>query len=382
MELYVHIPFCRKKCRYCSFTSFIGKEEDIESYIDLILKEAEIRRSEFVEQVETVYFGGGTPSVLPPLTLARLVEGLQKIIDFSHVNEFTSEANPGTVTDEWLRTAVFSGINRISFGMQAAQERLLQLLGRIHIQDDVRRSVCLARRAGINNISLDLMFGIPTQSIQDWQETLNAAIQLNPDHISAYGLIPESGTPLVQDLENGTLALPDPDLERDMYDLAIRLLFQAGLYQYEISSFSRKGYECRHNIGYWTQIPYVGLGISAASMTNLRYSSNGMTYLRRSNPDTAEQYRQMIIHQCRSEEKEIISSTDSRFETMMLGLRMNKGVNEHEFFRKHHISVAQCYEDKLKDLERNGLIVHENGSWKLTRRGFDIQNSILVELME
>ena len=381
MELYVHIPFCKQKCRYCSFISQTGSETDYEAYISLILKEAETRKNEVSEAVSTVYIGGGTPSLLSPDLLKRLVNGLRNIFDFSHSVEFTSEANPGTVTKQWLMAAADVGINRLSIGMQAFQDHILSFLGRIHRFEDVVASVSAARSSGFGNIGIDLIFGIPTQTIDDWSQTVESVISLHPEHISAYGLIPEDGTPLYRDLENGFLSLPDPDDEREMYELVIRKTAAAGYRQYEISNFSLSSYECMHNIGYWTQIPYIGLGVSAASMTDVRFFNEGMEYVRSVNPDTMNEYEKMINAGMKSQ-SETISPSEARFETMMLGLRMNCGVSENFFRNKHHVSIESCYGKKLKEMESRGLMLHENGSWKLTARGFDIQNSILVELMD
>ena len=382
MELYVHIPFCVKKCRYCSFASYAEKETEYASYISLLLREAEKRAEEAVEPVHTVYIGGGTPSLLPPDLLFALIDGIRHIYGFDSVEEFTSEANPGTITDEWLKTAVNLGINRLSIGMQAYQDHLLKLLGRIHNYNHVRSSVLSARDAGIQNISLDLIFGIPGQSIRDWNETLDAALDLCPEHISAYGLIPEEGTPINRDLECGLIRLPDPDEERKMYSAAIRKLSENGYHQYEISNFAKHKYECRHNIGYWRQIPYIGLGLSAASMYDVKYSKNGMSSIRRTNPSSMNDYRDMVmLRGCRTS-TEMINEKESRFETLMLGLRMNNGISEKDFYRMHRIPMELCYGSRLKELEYKGLMKHENGCWKLTSRGFDIQNSILVELMD
>ena len=381
MELYVHIPFCRQKCRYCAFASFPAQEAYFETYIDLLLQEAQSRKAEAAEQITTIYIGGGTPSLLSALQLNRLVTGLQHTFDLTHITEFTTEANPGTVTEDWLAAAASLGINRVSFGMQAYQEHLLQLLGRIHCFSDVEKSVFYARHSGIDNISLDLIFGIPGQTADEWDATAEAALSLNPSHISAYGLIPEEGTPLSRDLESGLLKLPDPDTEREMYN---RFIIKAGTYgfrQYEISNFARNNRECFHNIGYWTQIPYIGLGVSAASMSVVRCTPEGISYTRSVNPEKLGLYESMI-RSGRSAEKEQISPQEARFETMMLGLRMNCGINEAAFLSRHHLTVEQCYGRKMAEMEKRGLMIHENGFWKLTARGFDIQNSILVELMD
>ncbi len=382
MELYIHIPFCRRKCRYCSFTSFTGQEAYFQRYVDLIVQEARIRRNEISGPLSSVYIGGGTPSLLPPELLSRLIAGLRDVLTLDAVTEFTAEANPGTVAPEWLDTAASLGINRLSFGMQAYQENLLNLLGRIHRFRDVSSSVSLARRSGIRNISLDLIFGIPTQNMDDWRQTVDAALSLSPFHLSAYGLIPEEGTPLTRDLSEGKLSLPDPDEEREMYTFVKKRTCEAGFRQYEISSFALDGYECKHNIGYWTQVPYLGLGVSAASMTCVSFGTDGMSCLRSVNPCTIRAYEDLIAKGSFPAGSEHISPPEARFETMMLGLRMNRGVSEIDFYTRHRLSLDQCYGKKLREMEKRGLVLHENGFWKLTSRGFDIQNSILVDLME
>ena len=340
-----------------------------------------IRKAEVSEPLKTVYIGGGTPSLLPPSVFSGLVTGLGQIFDLNTVTEFTTEANPGTVTKEWMDTAAALGINRISFGMQAYQDSILHLLGRIHQFEDVVSAVSLARNTGINNISIDLIFGIPTQTIGDWERTADAALSLEPVHISAYGLIPEPGTPLCRDLESGRLTLPDPEEERRMYDLIISKTSACGFHQYEISSFALDSFECRHNIGYWTQVPYLGLGVSAASMTDTVYREDGMYYDRSVNPDTPDAYENMV-RSGKTSDRERIRPADARFETMMLGLRMNRGISETDFLSRHRISIEQCYGKKLKELEKLGLVIHENNTWRLSSRGFDIQNSVLVELMD
>ena len=352
-------------------------------YVSLLLREAELRADEVTSPIDTVYIGGGTPSLLSPDQLIRLVEGLHRLLPFTLSAEFSLEANPGTLTGAFLGAAVSSGVNRISLGMQAFQPRLLNFLGRIHSYNDVDKSVALVRSAGIKNINIDLIFGIPSQTVSEWSETLNAALSLFPDHLSAYGLIPEEGTPLFLRLEKKEVVLPDPDLERDMYDMAIHRLRQAGLDQYEISNFARSGYECRHNIGYWTQVPYLGLGLSAASMKITEHNENGLTCLRIANPSGFDEYREMILSGNLSfAASETVSGSGSRFETLMLSLRMNRGISEEQFYKLHGISLEECYGDKLEQMRKKGLMRHKAGSWALTRKGMDIQNSILVELMD
>ena len=348
----------------------------------MLLKEARIRQSEATEPLTTVYIGGGTPSLLPPSLLADMIRRIREVFSLDAVQEFTIEANPGTVTKEWIDTALSLGINRLSLGMQAYQGRLLSLLGRIHRFEDVVASVSAARSSGFGNIGIDLIFGIPTQTIDDWSQTVESVISLHPEHISAYGLIPEEGTPLAAQLESGSLELPDPDMERDMYDRCIRLLSENGFEQYEISNFSRSGFACRHNIGYWDQIPYLGLGVSAASMLRPSSLPEGFFSIRRSNPASFAEYYRMLRspEDCGQEER--ITNPEARFETVMLSLRMTAGMNRSRFTDLHGAPPECFYGDILSRLAEQGLLVLQEDSWRLTRRGMDIQNSVLLEFME
>ncbi len=383
MELYVHIPFCRQKCRYCDFVSFPGAESGLSGYLDALLSEAELIRPEITEPIRTVYFGGGTPSLIPPASLRRLLRGLRERLPLDGAAEWTSEANPGTLTASWLDAAAEGGINRISLGMQSAQDRLLSLLGRIHRMAEVERSVTLIRRAGFQNLNLDLIFGLPTQTLAEWEETLEIALSLSPEHLSAYGLIPEEGTPLWEDLQAGRLSLPEEEAERDMYETLLERTARHGLCQYEISNFSRPGRECRHNIGYWDQTPYVGLGCSAASMVLRDSAAPGMTALRWTNTDSLEDYlRGMREGKPVFKERELIPPRETRFETMMLGLRMNRGVREDAFLARHGVTLESCYGSRLSLLQARGLLLREDGAWRLTRKGMDLQNMVLVELMD
>ena len=379
MELYVHVPYCRQKCRYCDFASYPCREDSMPRYVDAVLAEgAHMAHHAAGQSLSTAFIGGGTPSVLPPALLERLLSGLHEHYAFPSGREFTSEANPGTLTRDWLRTAMAFGVNRLSLGMQAAQPELLRMLGRIHTHEDVVASVDLARHAGIENLSLDLMFGLPGQTRQMWLDTLQAALALEPQHLSCYGLIPEDGTPLKRDLDTGRLVLPDEEEERRMYDDTLDLLVRHGFEQYEISNFARPGYACRHNIGYWKQEAYIGLGASAASML-----MEDRTELRTTNPAGIDAYIAMT-EQCRWSEREFesVCGTDARFETMMLGLRMTAGVSAADFELRHGVTLDSCYGDALRSLAARGLVSKDHGYWKLTRRGMDVQNAVLLELMD
>jgi len=379
MELYIHIPYCRQKCRYCDFASYAGQEGTMAAYVDALLREADAMAAYAKDTpIQTVFIGGGTPSTLPAPLLKKLLTGLHERFIIPTGIEFTSEANPGTLTSEWLEAAISSGVNRLSMGMQTAQPELLRTLGRIHRYEDVVESVQLARTMGISNLSVDLMFGLPGQTPDMWRESLAAAIALKVEHMSCYGLIPEDGTPLKHDLDTGRLSLPDEAAERQMYDDTLRILAQQGYDQYEISNFAKPGYACQHNIGYWTRVPYIGLGASAASF--LQTKSGG---LRLTNPASIRDYIAMADEQAwRRRERTSLLPEDARFESLMLGLRMTAGVSEADFAAMHGVTLNDYCGDVLRQQEKRGLLVHRDGRWALTRKGMDVQNAILVEIME
>lgn len=379
MELYIHIPYCRQKCRYCDFASYAGQEGSMDAYVDALLREADAM-SPYAKDtpIQTVFIGGGTPSTLPALLLKKLLTGLHERFTIPAGIEFTSEANPGTLTAEWLDAAISGGVNRLSMGMQTAQPELLRTLGRIHRYEDVVESVRLARSMGVDNLSVDLMFGLPGQTPQMWRETLDAVLALKVEHMSCYGLIPEDGTPLRRDLDTGRLTLPAEADERRMYDDTLRILAAHGYQQYEISNFAKPGYACQHNIGYWTRVPYIGLGASAASFLQTR---NGG--LRLTNPASIREYIAMADEQAwRRRERTSLLPEDARFESLMLGLRMTQGVSESDFADMHGMTLDDYCGGILRQQESRGLLIHQNGYWALTRRGMDVQNAILVEIME
>ena len=379
MELYIHIPYCHQKCRYCDFASYPGQESTMAAYVDALLREADAMVSTAQGRpIQTVFIGGGTPSILPAPLLRKLLSGLRERFDIPSCIEFTSEANPGTLTPEWLEAALEGGVNRLSMGMQAYQPELLSALGRIHTHADVEHSVQLARQMGIDNLSVDLMFGLPGQTPEMWQETLHAALALQVEHMSCYGLIPEEGTPLMRDLEAGRLSLPEEEDERRMYDDTLNLLAKHGYQQYEISNFAKPGRECRHNIGYWTRVPYIGLGAAASSL--LPTAGGG---LRLTNPAGIHDYIAMADAQAwRRRDRVSLMPSDARFESLMLGLRMTRGISEEAFAQMHGLSLDAYCGDILRQQAQQGLLTHCNGFWALTRRGMDVQNAILVEILE
>ena len=364
--LYIHIPFCVRKCAYCDFASFAGREKDMSAYVDKVIEEAHNRAdSDF--SVATCYIGGGTPSLLPPKEMDRLLQGVRGVYHFLPNAECSCECNPGTVTEAFLTVLKQNGINRLSFGAQAYQERLLKLLGRIHTWNQVQESVRLARACGFENINLDLMLGLPEQTLEDVKETLAAALVLSPAHLSCYGLIVEEGTKMHAMVESGAWKLPDEDTERAMYEACRETLFQHGFTQYEISNFALPGRECRHNVDCWKRKEYIGLGSAACGfLGNMRYQ----------NPPELDDYLAG-----KPAEETVISAEDARFESVMLGLRMMEGVSERDFYRMHGVTLREAYGKRLEKPLAQGLVEWQDGFLRLTRRGMDVQNSVLVELL-
>lgn len=366
--LYVHVPFCASKCAYCDFASYPGRQADMPRYVDAVVAEIARRSAEAGHPpADTVFVGGGTPSLLDEYQIARILAALAEAFPIAPDAEITCECNPGTLTDGFACALRGAGANRISLGAQARQPHLLRLLGRIHDWDEVVASVETARDAGFDNLNLDLMFGLPSQTVADLRETLQATLALEPTHLSCYGLIVEDETPISRELGAGRLTLPDEEVERDMYELARQMLAERGFQQYEISNFARAGYVCRHNIGCWTRVPYLGFGCAAHSF---------FAESRIQNPSTLDAY---LAGQ--PAEVEQVSPAEARFESLMLGLRMTCGVCDADFQRRHGLTINEAFVAKLDKPLGDGLLEWHAGSLRLTRRGMDLQNSVLVDLM-
>ena len=366
--LYVHVPFCVSKCAYCDFASYAGREADIPRYVDAVIREITRRGAETGHpKADTIFLGGGTPSLLDEFQVTRILDALFEAFPIEEGAEITCECNPGTLTTPFAQALRKAGVNRLSIGAQARQARLLRLIGRIHDWEQVIASVEIARKAGFDNINLDLMFGLPSQTVADVRETLEAAIALSPTHLSCYGLIVEEGTPICRDIAAGKLALPDEEIEREMYELARQTLAEHGFHQYEISNFAREGYACRHNVGCWTRVPYLGFGCAAHSF---------FEECRTMNPSKLDAY--LAGEEPKTEQ---ISKEEARFESMMLGLRMTRGVKNEDFTRMHGMSIREAFGEKLDKPINGGLLEWHEGALRLTRLGMDLQNSVLVDLM-
>ena len=364
--LYIHIPFCVRKCAYCDFASYAGREEEMVPYTERLIAEMR-RRARPDYRVATLYIGGGTPSLLPPRLMAGVLQAARESFSFLPGAECTCECNPGTISEEFLCVLRAGGINRLSLGAQASQPRLLSLLGRIHTWEDVVRGAALARRASFENLNLDLMLGLPTQTPEDAAGALEAALALSPTHLSCYGLIVEEGTPLKARVDQGEWTLPSEEAERAMYDGCREALARRGYAQYEISNFALPGFACRHNMDCWRRKEYVGVGSAACGfLGDIRYQNPpGLSdYLNGKAPEITR-----------------ISPADARFESVMLGLRMTEGVSEAEFQRMHGLSLQEAFGPRLQKPLREGLVSWEKGRLRLTRRGMDMQNRVLVELL-
>jgi len=366
--LYVHLPFCVRKCAYCDFASYAGRQADIPRYVDAVVQEITLRGAETGHpSADTIFLGGGTPSLLDEFQITRILDALFDAFPIEQNAEITCECNPGTLTPPFAQALRQAGVNRLSLGAQAAQTRLLRLLGRIHDWEQVIASVEIARQAGFENINLDLMFGLPSQTVSDFRETLAAAMALCPTHVSCYGLIVEEGTPICREVTAGKLVLPNEEVERDMYEFARQTFAEHGLQQYEISNFAREGYACRHNIGCWTRVRYLGFGCAAHSFFD---------QCRTMNPPQLDAY--LAGEEPKTEQ---ISKDEARFESMMLGLRMTRGVKDEDFTRMHGLSIRDAFGAKLDKPINAGLLEWHEGALRLTRLGMDLQNSVLVDLM-
>ena len=369
LELYVHIPFCVRKCQYCDFLSGPSDEETKDRYIEVLLKE--IRAAEHTEDYEivSVFIGGGTPSALKAEAIASIMRTLQEQFFFCEDAEVTIEANPGTVDLEKLTIYRNVGINRLSLGLQSTDAEELKLLGRIHSYEEFLKSYEWAREAGFSNINIDLMFAIPGQTGEAWRQHLYQVAELNPEHISAYSLIIEEGTPFAEQ----NLDLPDEDTEYQMYEDTAEILERYGYRQYEISNYAKQGYMCRHNAGYWQRREYLGFGLGASSLyRGMRFSNTRrmQEYLKESrNPD---QIRKDVT---------VLSRNERIEEFMFLGLRMTEGISEKKFEENFDVRLMDVYGDILQKYEETGFVEHIETKWRLTRKGIHVSNHILADFL-
>ena len=369
LGLYIHIPFCKAKCAYCDFYSLAHSEEKMDAYMAALLRHLEeVAPRAAGMQVDTVYFGGGTPSYLGAARLCRILQTVLRRYDVARDAEITLEANPDSAGD-WkeLRRLRRAGFNRLSLGVQSTDDTLLRRIGRVHTYEQVQQAVKAARQAKFTNLSLDLIYGLPGQTVEDWQRTLADAVALGPEHLSCYGLKLEEGTPLWQ--QRQTLTLPDDDAQADMYLYTVAALGEMGYEQYEISNFAKPGKASRHNLKYWNMEEYAGFGPGAHSdFGGVRYG-----YVR-----DIDSY---IAGKLVLSESENDSTLARDYEYVMLSLRTAAGIDR-QTFEKRYRQRFQPMETLFEQYEKAGLALPTEGGWRLTPKGFLVSNSIIAALQE
>lgn len=383
LSIYIHIPFCVRKCLYCDFLSAPASGETMEAYASCLCREIEAAGKLYPDhEVRTVFFGGGTPSILKKERICQILEALRRAFSLAEDAEITIEVNPGTVDADKLAAYYAAGINRLSIGVQSLQENELQALGRIHSTEDFFQTYSMAIKSGFNNINVDLMSAIPEQTLESCQDTLRQLLSLDrpPSHISAYSLIIEEGTPFYEN----TPVLPDEEMDRLFYKITNDILKAAGYHRYEISNYAREGCECRHNRVYWERGEYLGFGIGAASlMQETRFSNirDLQTYLKLLSGEAAdrpligqltEHLRQEVSHLTEREQME---------EFMFLGLRLTEGVSKKRFFKTFGKKFTDVYPGISEKLIREGLLVQEGDRLKLTELGLDVSNRVMAEFL-
>lgn len=378
LGIYVHIPFCKQKCYYCDFISYAKKEEVVEQYISSLkkeIKEQSKRVNKNENSITTIYIGGGTPSFINENYIKEILNEIKQNYNIKQDSEITIEVNPGTVNEEKLEEYRKIGINRLSIGLQSTKDNLLKQIGRIHNYEEFVTCYKLARKIGFKNINVDLMLGLPNQTLKDIEESLNEIIKLNPEHISFYSLIVEEGTPIEKMIEQKVLELPNEEIERKMYWDAKKILEDNGYNHYEISNFAKKGYESKHNLNCWNQKEYLGFGVAAHSyFENKRYC----------NIDCIEDYCKNIENGDIKNNKticEIQTEEEKKKEYMLLGLRKIEGINIQEFKNKFVENPIYKFHKELEKLVNEELIEIDLNQIKLTNKGLDFANLVWEEFV-
>ena len=374
LELYIHIPFCKQKCFYCDFVSYANQDKYFQKYVQALNKEINnfIDNNEF--EVQTIYIGGGTPSLIDAKYIEEILHIFEKRNLLKEVKEVTIEVNPGTVTEEKLRNYKNSGVNRLSIGLQSTEDKILKQIGRIHCYDDFLNTYKMAREVGFKNINVDLMIGLPNQKILDVKNSLEKIIKLEPEppnHISVYSLIVEENTPIEKMLESGELELPDEELERNMYWYVKNFLELNGYKHYEISNFAKLGNESKHNLDCWNQKEYVGFGVAAHSyIDDVRYGNIGNVEEYIKNCENGEFGKNKVIDEVEND----IFSKEKEF--MLIGLRKIEGVLIQDFKNKFGENPIFVFKDELKKLVDENLLIVDFDRIKLTNKGLDLANIV------
>ena len=375
--LYIHIPFCLQKCSYCDFLSFSNLQDNQKKYVDALCKEIRILKSNFNRKIETIYIGGGTPSILVYGEVERILNTVFDNFGIDDKCEISIEANPATVDSKRLLEYKQSGINRISFGAQSFDNKLLKIINRAHNSKDITESVNLARDCGIENINIDLMSNLPLQTKDSLINSIKSAINLNIEHISLYDLILNENTALYAKIQNKELTLPDEDEIYDALNDAKQLLKKAGYIKYEISNYAKIGFRCKHNMIYWQQKEFLALGLGAS----FAYFE-GDEYFRGNNHNDFENYYNDIDNNLLPiNNKEKINFDNRVFEYLMMGFRIIDGIELNDFYKSFNIDFFEKFGDKYNKLKLDGLIDRSSNRVFLTKRGLELQNKVLLEFL-
>ncbi|HWQ96613.1 MAG TPA: radical SAM family heme chaperone HemW [Clostridia bacterium] len=371
--IYLHIPFCVRKCAYCDFVSFPERGVP-EVYVEALLTELELvaRGGSYPAAFDTVFFGGGTPSLLSGEQMRRILSSLSTHFDIRANAEISMECNPGTVTPEKLAAYREAGINRLSIGLQSTHDALLKSIGRIHTFAQFEETFKQARAAGFDNINVDLMHGLPNQTVEQYCSSINTVCDLGAEHISAYSLILEEKTPLFNRVERKEIFLPDEDLVADMQDAGIDLLETRGYHRYEISNFAKDGFACRHNLNYWHNGEYLGFGIAAHGVVREK------KWTRYANVNALDEYYSLLRRNKRPLAETIrLAPRDEMFECVMLGLRLVRGIDRAEFAARFGLDIVEAYGYAVDQLQKRGWLDEMEGYISLNRKGLDLQNEAL-----
>jgi len=369
LGLYIHIPFCKAKCGYCDFNSYAGKEEYMESYFSALMKEVEAAAKKYPLPVDTIYFGGGTPTFVDTKYTCGVLGRIKELFEQCSNCEISIECNPGTIGYEGLKKLHDAGFNRLSIGLQSADNGCLKSLGRIHTFEEFSECFKSARIAGFENISLDLMYGLPDQTMKEWKETLECVAKFGTEHISCYSLKVEEGTPFAK----RRLNLPDDDIVADMYELAVEFLAEKGYDRYEISNFAKIGCESRHNLKYWKCDEFVGIGAGAFSCVNgVRFSNVS---------DLKEYIEGIELKGSAVENTETLSDFDKMSEFVFLGLRLKNGISESEFQNRFNLNIDEIFKSQIEKYTKMGFLIRENGFISFSDKGFFVSNTILSEFV-
>lgn len=372
-SLYIHVPFCISKCAYCDFLSFPSDEETKQRYVDSLCYELQAYSLTQHESIGTIFVGGGTPTSLSGKQLKQIFDCVFEYFYVLDDCEISIEINPKTLDKEKLEFLKSGPINRVSIGLQSVFDHHLKTLSRIHTYEDFLKTYHDILDCGISNINIDLMFGLPNQTLEEWNETLEKIVGLNPNHISAYGLIVEEHTPFYRMYHNGELQLPDEELERRMYYLTESYLKEHGIYQYEISNYSKSGYECKHNLSYWTDVNYIGVGLGSSSyILGSRYA----------NTTDMDDYLANASHIDKVREKTSEPSRNRRLEEVIfLGLRLNRGINLAWLNKTFNNPLENVFKEAYKKYSDLNCFILEDGFLKLSRKGIDISNQVFSDFL-